>query len=419
MKVKFLTKSKANPQNILIRVFHGKDFDQTTTTGLFVQKNGFSNTYGKIKNISSIQDKDEINLTIEDLKSYILKNYNETILKGQVITKGWLKNNVDRFFNRVEKTEHFKRLLISWAKHYNENETINKETGKKLASNTLKKYKTGLNCFVDFENYRKNIIQLNDIDYSFYKEFVDYCLNEKKYAPNTVGAQIKVLKKWLQESNKRGFSNVDFSDFKTLTNEAESIYLTEDEINQVYNTNFSDNEKLSNVRDIFIIGCRTGLRISDFKQLISSNITSDMIIIKAQKSKNEVVIPLHNQVKEILYKNNGEFPRLITDPKFNLYVKDVCKIAKLNEMVKGSKMNPKTNRKETGIYPKHELVTSHICRRSFATNLYGKIGSATIMGITGHKTEKEFLKYIKTTSKQHAEKLKQHWNKTKNNENIS
>ena len=58
MKVKFLTKSKSNPQNILIRVFHGKDFDQTTTTGLFVKKDGFSNKYGKIKNIVTIQDKD-------------------------------------------------------------------------------------------------------------------------------------------------------------------------------------------------------------------------------------------------------------------------------------------------------------------------------------------------------------------------
>jgi hypothetical protein len=126
MKVKFLTKSKSNPQNILIRVFHGKDFDQTTTTGLFVKKDGFSNKYGKIKNIVSIQDKDKINLTLEDLQTYIFKTYNDSVINGQVITKGWLKNNVDQFFNRVEKTEHFKRLLISWAEYYNENETINK-----------------------------------------------------------------------------------------------------------------------------------------------------------------------------------------------------------------------------------------------------------------------------------------------------
>ena len=316
---------------------------------------------------------------------------------------------MDQFFNRVEKTEHYKRLLISWAEYYNESETTNKETGGKLALNTIKKYKTGLNCFVEFENYRKNIIQLKDIDYSFYKEFVTYCLKEKKYAPNTVGAQIKVLKKWLQESNKRGYSNVDYSDFKTLTNETESIYLTEEEINKVFNTDLSENSSLDNVKDLFIIGCRTGLRVSDFMRLNASNILGDMITIKAQKSKIEVVIPLHEQVVKIINKNNGKFPKAISEQKFNLYVKDVCKEAEINEMVNGSKMNSKSKRKETGTYPKHELVTSHICRRSFATILYGKIDSATIMAITGHKTEREFLKYIKTTSHEHAEKLKKHW----------
>ena len=122
---------------------------------------------------------------------------------------------------------------------------------------------------------------------------------------------------------------------------------------------------------------------------------------------------MHRQVKEILQKNNGNFPKSISEQKFNLYVKEVCKIVGLDEPVKGSKMNSKTKRKESGVFPKYELVTSHICRRSFATNLYGKLDSATIMGITGHKTEKEFIKYIKTTSHQHAEKLKEYWEKTK------
>jgi integrase len=202
---------------------------------------------------------------------------------------------------------------------------------------------------------------------------------------------------------------VDYSDFKTLTNETESIYLTEEEINKVFNTDLSENSSLDNVKDLFIIGCRTGLRVSDFMRLNASNISGDMITIKAQKSKIEVVIPLHEQVVKIINKNNGKFPKAISEQKFNLYVKDVCKEAEINEMVNGSKMNSKSKRKETGTYPKHELVTSHICRRSFATNLYGKIDSATIMAITGHKTEREFLKYIKTTSHEHAEKLKKHW----------
>ena len=66
-------------------------------------------------------------------------------------------------------------------------------------------------------------------------------------------------------------------------------------------------------------------------------------------------------------------------------------------------------RKKTGIYKKHELVCSYICGRSFATNLHGKIDTLTIMKITGHKTEAQFLSYIKITPKEYAEKLKAHW----------
>lgn len=91
------------------------------------------------------------------------------------------------------------------------------------------------------------------------------------------------------------------------------------------------------------------------------------------------------------------------------------------EMTEGAKLTDikvqedgkkkKIHRKIFGKYPKHELVSSHICRRSFATNLYGKIDTLTIMKITGHQTEKQFLNYIKITPKEYAVRLKQLWSK--------
>ena len=122
------------------------------------------------------------------------------------------------------------------------------------------------------------------------------------------------------------------------------------------------------------------------------------------------MIPMHPQVKEILEKRNG-FPERISDQKFNLYIKEVCEEAKINAMTEGSKINPKTKRKEKGLYPKYELVSSHICRRSFASNLYGKLPNLVIMGITGHQTEAQFLKYIKITPKENAKKLMEFWQK--------
>ena len=126
---------------------------------------------------------------------------------------------------------------------------------------------------------------------------------------------------------------------------------------------------------------------------------------------------MHPQVKAILEKHNG-FPRKISDQKFNLHIKDVCKEAGFTQMVEGSLINPKTKRKEKGVFPKYKLVSSHICRRSFASNLYGKIPNMTIMAITGHQTEAQFLKYIKITPKENAKKLQEFWLKQKEENNF-
>jgi len=155
---------------------------------------------------------------------------------------------------------------------------------------------------------------------------------------------------------------------------------------------------------------RTGLRVSDFLHLKQTNIKEGYLEIETKKTGQNVVIPMHPQVKEILKKRDG-FPYKISDQNFNLYIKEIAEKVGLTQMVEGSKINPETKRKQKGIYPKHELVTSHICRRSFASNLYGKLPNMAIMAITGHQTEAQFLKYIKITPKENAEKLKAYWQK--------
>ena len=120
-------------------------------------------------------------------------------------------------------------------------------------------------------------------------------------------------------------------------------------------------------------------------------------------------------------KRNGSFPRKISDQRFNEYIKIIAEKAGLTQYVEGAKITEfkinengkevKIHRKQFKKYPKYELVTSHICRRSFATNLYGKIDTLTIMKITGHKTERQFLEYIKITPKEYAIKLKELWSK--------
>ena len=51
-------------------------------------------------------------------------------------------------------------------------------------------------------------------------------------------------------------------------------------------------------------------------------------------------------------------------------------------------------RKVLDFYPKHELITTHSFRRSFATNYYKKMPTPILIAITGHSKESLFLEYI-------------------------
>ena len=174
----------------------------------------------------------------------------------------------------------------------------------------------------------------------------------------------------------------------------------------------STDNKLDNIRDLFIIGLRTGLRISDLQRIHDFQFNKNVILISSTEKTNAMVeIPIHPQVKQIIKKRGGSLPRIVSSQKFNLYVKELCAFAKFNEKILGRLMNSKTKRKEKGYFEKYKLISSHTCRRSFATNLYGKIDDKTIMAITTHKSHKQFLDYVKTTQKEHVEKLAEFWKK--------
>ena len=140
-----------------------------------------------------------------------------------------------------------------------------------------------------------------------------------------------------------------------------------------------------------------------------------IIEITQQKTKKKVNVLLHPKVIEILEKRNWEFPKGFSNNSesnktlFNRYIKVVAKTAGLVYNAKGGKVNRKTNRKEEGVYQKWELITSHICRRSFASNYYATVPTPLLLNVTGHSTEKDFLLYIGKSSADYAENLAEYW----------
>ena len=141
---------------------------------------------------------------------------------------------------------------------------------------------------------------------------------------------------------------------------------------------------------MFITGLWTGLRISDLKRINSFDMSHNRIkISETEKTDTFVEIPIHSQLRQILEKREGVLPE-ISDQRFNEYVKELCELVGINEVILGGLRNPETNRKEKGNYPKFKLISSHTCRRSFVSNHYGKLDDKTIMAITGHKSHSQF-----------------------------
>ncbi len=171
----------------------------------------------------------------------------------------------------------------------------------------------------------------------------------------------------------------------------------------------SDNKRLEAVLDLFLIGCHTGLRYCDLSTLKAANIKDGFIKVTQIKTGGNVIIPVHNTVYRILAKYNGELPPAISNQKTNDYLKEITSKVDLLK-VKTSKETTKGGVKVSVTKERWEMVSTHTCRRTFCTLQYlNGVPSITIMKISGHTTEKDFLKYIKMDSQEHAEKMRDMW----------
>lgn len=274
---------------------------------------------------------------------------------------------------------------------------------------TLKSYKVVKRDLLSYQAMKRNKLTFEKLDIDFYNSFIDY-LRKQDYATNTIGTRIKVLKTFISEADERGIFVCDDykkKSFKKPQEETNSIYLTIKELDQIYKLE-SLSDCLDKIRDVFLIGCYTGLRFSDLSKLKAANINTDgTISVKTQKTNQNVIVPIHPIVKSILEKYDYQLPRIPSNQKFNDYIKKVAELAGINEQI--TTEITKGGFKVMGTTEKFNLVTSHTARRSFATNAFlNDVPSIAIMKITGHKTESAFMKYIKMSAKDNAKKMQLH-----------
>lgn len=414
----FIIKGKNKNCSIYVRFWDSKRIDQKTKTGLSVLIDDWSETKQRLKPKATSQKRDFFNHQLEQLERHIFDNYNFDYNSRKYISNLWLKETVNSFFGRVTADENYKIYFVEWITVFIKDAHKRIYKGRPISERTIKNYTTTLNKLKAFEKLQNHRYRFEEIDLNFHRDFIYYCSNIEKLNNNSIGTLINRIKTFCTNIELDGYPinpKYKHRDFNSPTNETRDIYLTDKEINTIAKHDFSNSERLDNARDLFVIGLRTGLRVSDFLRIGKDNILGNIINITTQKTNQNLFIPIHPQFQEILNKRSGEFPREITDQKFNLYIKEICEIVGFKEKTSGAKINSDTNRKEFGIFPKHELVTSHICRRSFATNLFlGGFDNATIMKATGHKSETQFLKYIKSTQEEHLQKISDYWNEQTN-----
>ncbi len=412
MNVNFILKGSNNPTKIVCRFKPNQVNDFTCTTSYIVRREDWNKIQQQIKQNATTQNKDLINAKLRELESVIIDQWNFDFISKTNITNTWLKNVIETFIGKITKNELYKVYFVDWIDVFILNAPKRLYKGKAISPKTIQQYSVTLKKISEFEKFNDLKLRFEDVDLKFYRDFVFFCRNNQNLGDNSINGHIKNIKLFCRNIEIEGlpiniqYKHSEFTGFVTYT---KNIYLNDTEINLIFSYDFSDNERLSNARDLFIIGLRTGLRVSDFLRLKKPNLKEKLIVIETTKTKEVATIPMHPNIETILRSRNGEFPRPISEQKFNLYIKEICRIVQLNQVVEGALQNPKTKRKEKGFFEKWQLVSSHICRRSFATNLYGKLPNKVIMAITTHKSESQFLAYIKTTNEEFAAILGKYW----------
>jgi integrase len=404
--INYLYRSTREKASLILRILfrHNEtDFVFGAKTKIEVSKNYWNKDHKKtrLKDTDLINLQTEINEKTAILGAHVLTKFNKT--KIEHINKEWLQTQINEYYNPPQQATALPIEVVKYIKYFIEAKRND------ISVNSIKKYNVLKQLLIRYELSIKKPLLFIDVDTNFKKSFEDYCL-KNLYAPNTIARAIRSVKTICKHAKYNGVeTSYQLDNIRVKYNKVENVYLTFDEIEKLENIKKKEfTESLKNSRDWLIISCYTGQRISDFMRFTDEQIRIEngqsLIEFTQKKTGKIMTIPLHPKVLEILKKRNGKFPYPISDQKYNDQIKTVGRLAGLTEKVKGSKKietAPKSKifRKKSGLFEKCELITSHIGRRSFATNFYGDIPTTYLIYATGHSTEAMFLNYIGKSNK--------------------
>lgn len=346
------------------------------------------------------------------------------------------------------KQEEAERMtLIAWIEEFirqcETGERLKRKSAKMITPGTIKSYRGTLEQLKAYQTKRHKIVDFDDVTLDFYDDWRKFFLektdkagNKRPYSPNTIGRHVKNLKIFLyaaKDMNLTTTTEFESARFSADSQDVENVYLTDERVQEMYEVDFEDDKTiehlmklapsdeerdvmkdqltrrtpklLNEAKDIFVVGCLTGQRVSDYKRINDTMIKTlsdgnEYIYLQQEKTGKWIYIPLDIRVRAILTKYHGRLPH-IYDQDLNERIKIIGRLMGWRENagikeLHGTLQVP-TQKKF------YECIKTHTARRTFATNAYKrKISLPSIMVITGHSSEKMLRKYLKLDSEERA-----------------
>ena len=332
-----------------------------------------------------------------------------------------------------KKRQNVKNFVVNYIKGIEDGEvrTTKKE---RYAKESVKNWGQFRRVFLDF--YAIRPFCWDEINESLVDRYISY-LESLDYMKYTIDKHISLFKTIIgvAERQRLHTNHIACSLLKSPQikeeDKAKEIYLTKDELKALYEMPLNGFEE--QVRDVFLIGCFTALRYSDYSRIEKSNIGvthsgTKVIRLRQEKTAGIVVIPiLDDRLEALLKKYDYNIPK-IWDQNLNRTIKEICK--RLSDSVSSLQKKERTvltlkerraeqEAKKKGVtlyeydeqgYPLKErwqLVSSHTARRSCITNMYlsHKFTVPQMMSVSGHKTEAMFYKYVKLSLDEYADSV--------------